>query len=303
MKPLFFYHPLYSSLPLGPKHRFPINKYQHLFSQLCDIGLKSAICQNSASATPEQLQLCHDQQYVEAFMRGELSDKAIRKMGFPWTEQLVKRTLQSIGASIACAEAALDNGLAIHLSGGYHHAHHEFGSGFCIFNDWAIAAAHCIKEQKADRVLIFDLDVHQGDGTAQICQHHPDIITSSVHCQQNFPAIKQQSDLDFPLQRGCQDQEYLETIEQALQMSIRLYQPDLVLYNAGADIYRGDELGYFDISIEGVYQRDQYVINTCQELGLPLACALGGGYQRDLTQLTQVHWQLIKASLPTVATC
>lgn len=302
MKPLFFYHPLYSSLPLGPKHRFPINKYKDLFSKLCGTGLDLSICQDPPPATLEQLQLCHDQQYVEAFIRGELSEKAIRKMGFPWTELLVERTLQSIGASIASAEAALKHGIALHLSGGYHHAYREFGSGFCIFNDLAIAAAHCIKAQKAERVLIFDLDVHQGDGTAQICQNYPDIITCSVHCQQNFPAIKQHSDLDFPLERGCKDQEYLETVQQALQMSIRLYQPDLVLYNAGADIYQGDELGYFDISLEGVYQRDSYVINTCQELGLPLACALGGGYQRDIKQLIQVHWQLIRASLPSMST-
>lgn len=294
-----YYHPLYSKLTLPVKHRFPIKKYQLLKNEIEQLGVTPFAFNLPVKATISQLQLCHHIDYINDFLTGNLPEKAIKKMGFPYSSQLVERTLLSVGGSIAAAEDALECGLAFNLSGGYHHAYSHYGSGFCIFNDLAVAAAHLINKEKADTVLILDCDVHQGDGTAQILSHqsHKNIITCSIHCEQNFPTQKQQSDYDFSLPANINDKQYLSTLQQALALCVRLHQPDIILYNAGADIYEKDELGLFNISIDGVYKREYYVLNFCKQNGIPLMCALGGGYQRDLSALINVHSQLFKAAL------
>ncbi|ATC95302.1 histone deacetylase [Pseudoalteromonas tunicata] len=298
MSVICYYHPCYSTLDLPATHRFPIKKYRLLFEAIKTLDDSNHFqFQLPTPATSQQLLLCHSSEYVMQFLTGELDSKAIRKMGFPWSKELVERTCLSVGASINAAQIALKYGFSLQLSGGYHHAFTDFGSGFCIFNDLAIAAAHCIELGLVERVLIFDCDVHQGDGTAQISQQQSNIISCSIHCEQNFPAKKQQSDLDFALNKGCTDDEYLSTVQQALTLATRLYQPDLILYNAGADIFAQDELGYLNISLEGVYQRDLAVIGFCQAQSIPLACAIGGGYMRDINQLVNVHLQLFKAAL------
>ncbi len=218
-------------------------------------------------------------------------------MGFPYSNELVERTLLSVGASIQSSEHALKHGFSANLSGGYHHAYGDYGSGFCIFNDLAIAASHLINTEQADTVLIFDCDVHQGDGTAQITQNHDQIITCSIHCEQNFPRNKQESTYDFALPAKTTDAEYLATLEQALDFCVRIHNPDIILYNAGADIYTKDELGLFDVSLNGVYERDLFVLNFCKQHQIPLMCALGGGYQRNLSSLINVHKQLFKAAI------
>ncbi|MGS0497159.1 histone deacetylase family protein [Pseudoalteromonas mariniglutinosa] len=288
-----YYHPLYSRLALPQRHRFPITKYQLLKHAITELGFTDFI--RPHKATNEQIQLCHTREYTERFISGQLTEKEIKKMGFPWSNQLVERTLYSVGASIQAAESALTTQLAVNLSGGYHHAYSTYGSGFCIFNDLAIAAAHLINTGQVSSVLIFDCDVHQGDGTAEICSAQEGVITCSIHCQQNFPRLKQQSDYDFAIDAGTTDDEYLNTLKSALDFCIRLHQPDIILYNAGADIYQGDELGHFDISLEGVYQRDLLILNTCRQHAIPIMCALGGGYQRDTQQLVTVHKQLFRA--------
>lgn len=218
-------------------------------------------------------------------------------MGFPYSNELVERTLLSVGASIQSSEHALKHGFSANLSGGYHHAYSDYGSGFCIFNDLAIAAAHLINTEQADTVLIFDCDVHQGDGTAQITQNHDQIITCSIHCEQNFPRNKQQSTYDFALPAKTTDAEYLTTLKQALDFCVRIHNPDIILYNAGADIYEKDELGLLNVSLNGVYKRDFFVLNFCKQQKIPLMCSLGGGYQRNLTSLVNVHKQLFKAAI------
>ncbi|WP_392352748.1 histone deacetylase [Pseudoalteromonas rhizosphaerae] len=288
-----FYHPLYSALELPLRHRFPIAKYKLLKQEIAELGFTDFISPNKA--TNEQLQLCHSHEYVERFISGQLTDKEIKKMGFPWSNQLVERTLFSVGASIQASEYALKTQLAVNLSGGYHHAYNAYGSGFCIFNDLAVAAAHLINTEQASTVLIFDCDVHQGDGTAEICGSLDGVISCSIHCQQNFPRLKQHSDYDFSLNTGCSDNEYLKTVANALAFCIRLHQPDIILYNAGADICSQDELGYFDVRLEGVYQRDSLVLATCKQHSIPLMCALGGGYQRDTQKLVEVHKLLFQA--------
>jgi len=292
-----FYHPLYSALTLPERHRFPIQKYQLLKSEIEGLGLTANHFTSPIKASPTQLSLSHNQAYINDFLNGSLSNKAIKKMGFPYSNQLVERTLLSIGGSIQAAEAAFSHDLTFNLSGGYHHAYSDFGSGFCIFNDLAIAAAHLIDTVQADTVLIFDCDVHQGDGTAQITQNHDQIITCSIHCEQNFPRNKQESTYDFALPAKTTDAEYLATLEQALDFCVRIHNPDIILYNAGADIYTKDELGLFDVSLDGVYKRDFFTLNFCKQQQIPLMCALGGGYQRNLSELINVHKQLFKAAI------
>ncbi|MDO6636769.1 histone deacetylase [Pseudoalteromonas carrageenovora] len=293
----FFYHPLYSALTLPERHRFPIQKYQLLKAEIEDLGLTANHFTSPIKATPAQLSLCHNQAYINDFLNGSLNNKAIKKIGFPYSEQLVERTLLSVGASIQGSEHALKHGFSANLSGGYHHAYSDYGSGFCIFNDLAIAAAHLINTDQADTILIFDCDVHQGDGTAQITQNQSNIITCSIHCEQNFPRLKQQSDYDFAMPANTTDADYLTTLEQALEFCVRIHNPDIILYNAGADIYQKDELGLFNVSLEGVYNRDYYILNYCKMNNIPLMCALGGGYQRNVNSLINVHKQLFKAAV------
>ena len=292
-----YYHPLYSDLILPERHRFPIQKYQLLKTEIENLGVSAIHFKDPKKATASQLALCHSQRYIDDFLAGGLSDKAIKKMGFPYSQQLVERTLLSIGGSIQAAEAAFSHDLTFNLSGGYHHAYSDFGSGFCIFNDLAIAAAHLINTEQADTVLIFDCDVHQGDGTAQITQNYNQIITCSIHCDQNFPRNKQESTYDFALPAKTTDAEYLATLRQALDFCVRIHNPDIILYNAGADIYTKDELGLFNVSLNGVYERDLFVLNFCKQHQIPLMCALGGGYQRNLSSLINVHKQLFKAAI------
>ncbi|BBN80894.1 histone deacetylase [Pseudoalteromonas sp. A25] len=293
---MFFYHPLYSQLRLAEHHRFPIKKYALLKQRLLKRQLDQYIVAPQKAAIGSII-LCHDSKYVRSFIDGTLDNKAIRKMGFPWSAALVERTLFSVGASIAAATYALEHGIAVNLSGGYHHAHHDFGAGFCIFNDLAIAACELIQQEKVEKVVIFDCDVHQGDGTATILEQRSDIITCSIHCERNYPRTKACSDYDFALPNNVQDQAYLETVEQALKFVCRVHQPDLLLYNAGADIYAKDELGMFNVSLEGVQLRDKMVIDYCQSKALPLMAAMGGGYQRDVSQLVDVHEQFFIALL------
>ncbi|NMP81137.1 histone deacetylase [Pseudoalteromonas arctica] len=292
-----YYHPLYSDLILAERHRFPIQKYKLLKTEIENLSVSAIHFQEPIKATKSQLSLCHSQRYIDDFLNGTLGDKAIKKMGFPYSQQLVERTLLSIGGSIQAAEAAFSHDLTFNLSGGYHHSHSDFGSGFCIFNDLAIAAAHLINTEQADTVLIFDCDVHQGDGTAQITQNHNQIITCSIHCEQNFPRNKQESTYDFALPAKTADDEYLATLKQALDFCVRIHNPDIILYNAGVDIYTKDELGLFNISLNGVYERDLFVLNFCKQHQIPLMCALGGGYQRNLSSLINVHKQLFKAAI------
>ncbi|MDW7547750.1 histone deacetylase [Pseudoalteromonas sp. McH1-7] len=294
---MLYYHPIYSALALPKHHRFPISKYQKLYQRLNNNKFAEHIKQPEQKITRDALLLCHDSGYVDAFLAGTLSDKAIKRMGFPWSRQLVERTLISLGGSLAAAEYALTHGIAANLSGGYHHAHREFGSGFCIFNDWVVVAATLIAQHQAEKVLIFDCDVHQGDGTAALAKGRDDIVTCSIHCESNFPRIKPNSDLDFALPVGTEDKQYLETVQEAITLATRIHQPDIILYNAGADIYQGDELGHFNISLEGVYTRDSIVIDCAVTQNIPLAIALGGGYQRNIDQLIDVHQQTFLALL------
>lgn len=285
------YHPSYSALELPENHRFPIQKYSLIYDFISTELQDKFHFVTPQSATLAQINKVHDSEFVAQFINGSLDSKAIRKIGFPWSSALVERTLYSIGASIQGAEIALKTKLACQISGGYHHSFPNFGSGFCIFNDLVIAARQLIDKSLCDKVVILDLDVHQGDGSAVCAKNFDDIITISLHCQQNFPAKKQHSDYDFALDKETNTQAYLNALQQCF-LSILSEQPDIVLYNAGADIFSHDELGYFDISLAGVKQRDSHVVHFCRQNDIPLFTVSGGGYQRDVTNLVEVHKQL-----------
>ena len=295
------YHECYSDLVLPERHRYPIGKYRALYQHLLRAGLPAAWFELDApAATPADLALVHHPDYINALVQGQLDSKAMRRIGFPWSDFLLKRSLQSVGGTVRTMQLALEHGIALHLSGGYHHAFAEEGAGFCLFNDLAVAAKTAL-HQGVGKVLIFDCDVHQGDGTALLFADEPNIITASLHGEKNFPARKQQSDWDIGLPTHCQDDDYLDAVKTSLDYLLYLHQPDLVLYDAGVDIHQDDDLGLLQVSTAGVYQRDAFVFERCRNLNIPVAAVIGGGYQRDMTRLTTVHSQLFRAACAVYA--
>lgn len=292
--PLVF-DPIYSQLELPVRHRFPIQKYQGIYDALVSKGIAETRFYQPTPVTVAQLKRYYAEDYVQELLSGTLDIKAMRRIGFPWSEQLIKRSLTAIGGTILTAELALQHNMAFNLTGGYHHAGGDFGSGFCLFNDLYLAAKQMLLTPGIDSVLIVDLDVHQGDGTALLAQDDPSVITLSLHGEKNFPHRKQQSDMDFPLAKGMDDEVYLSVVDEALTTAARLYSPDAIIYDAGVDIHVDDDLGLLNISTDGVFQRDRMVLNWCQQQQLPVACVIGGGYQRNIDALVEVHLQLYRA--------
>lgn len=220
----------------------------------------------------------HGRAYLEAFAQGRLEPSALRRIGLPATTPLVRRTWLAVGGTVLTARLALERGIACHLAGGTHHAFPDEGSGFCIVNDVAVAARVLLEEGRVRQVLVVDLDVHQGDGTAWIFKDDPRVFTFSAHCASNFPARKQCSDLDLPLVDGLEDEAYLATISGVVPQLLERVRPDLVLYNAGVDPHREDRLGRLCLSSEGLLARDRLVLQACWQRGIPVSTVLGGGY-------------------------
>lgn len=289
--PLVF-HDDYSP-PLPPGHRFPMEKFRLLRDHLVDSGLttNAAILRPELCAT-DVLALAHDRAYIERYCSGDMGHDELRRLGLPWSPQLAQRTVRAVGGSLLAADLALEHGLACHLAGGTHHAHYDHASGFCIFNDLAIIALSLLESGRAGRVLIFDCDVHQGDGTARILEHVPDAVTVSLHCEKNFPLRKARSDWDIELAPGMGDLEYLKVVNDTLSYLLPLYQPDLVLYDAGVDVHRDDTLGLLNLSDDGLAMRDSTVIDHCLGRDIPLIGVIGGGYDKDRALLARRHAQL-----------
>ncbi len=295
MLPMVF-HPIYSQLDLPTKHRFPIEKYQGIRDRLNDEGVPDAWFSEPEALLIEDLCRVFDPSYIRALTQGKLDRKAMRRIGFEWSEQLIKRTLTAAGGTVLTSQLAIKHGKALNLTGGYHHAFANFGSGFCMINDLYLAALSLLQEPSIDKVLIFDCDVHQGDGTAKLASSNERIYTVSLHGEKNFPYRKQQSDMDFALEKGVQDSEYLELVEHALSLALRYSQCDAVIYDAGVDVHENDDLGLLNISTSGIYQRDKLVFDTVEALGVPIMAVIGGGYQRDINKLVDAHIQLFKAA-------
>ncbi|WOD10424.1 histone deacetylase [Pseudomonas sp. NyZ704] len=283
------YHPDYS-FDFPAAHRFPMDKFVRLHDHLRATGtLHDGNLHLPPICPYELLALAHDPDYVLRFHDASLATQELRRMGLPWSEPLVRRTTRAVGGSILTAELALEHGLACHLAGGTHHAHYDFASGFCIFNDLAIISRYLLASGKVQRVLIFDCDVHQGDGTARILEHDADAITVSLHCENNFPVRKAQSDWDIPLPRHLDDEGYIRVVDDVLNYLLPLYKPDLVLYDAGVDVHQQDALGYLNLTDDGIARRDRQVIDHCLARDIPVCAVIGGGYDRDRAALARRH--------------
>ncbi|MDB9312372.1 histone deacetylase [Spirulina sp. CS-785/01] len=294
------YHPDYVT-PLPDGHRFPMPK----FKLLCDYLLDTGIIKPEQIHQPERpphhwLELVHTPDYVAAYCNGTLDPKAQRRIGLPWSPGLVTRTCTAVGGTILAAKLALDYGMACNTAGGTHHAFPDFGSGFCIFNDLAIASRVLLSLGRVQKILIVDLDVHQGDGTAFIFQNDPRVFTFSMHCEVNFPSRKQPSDLDIPLPQGLDDEGYLQILAQTLPDLLTEVNPDLVLYDAGVDVHGGDRLGKLALSDRGVYRRERLVLSSCVAAGYPVACVIGGGYCQDMSALVYRHSLLHTAATEVI---
>ncbi|MBR9826505.1 MAG: histone deacetylase [Alphaproteobacteria bacterium] len=266
------------TLPLPEKHRFPGSKYRMLRERLISDGLvREDELMESPLAQTEDILRAHDADYVEAFETGTLDEKAIRRIGFPWSKQLVTRTRATAGGAVAAAEAALEDGIAGQLAGGTHHAHRDFGSGYCIYNDFAIAALSLIETGRLSRIAIIDLDVHQGDGNAAILKNHPQTFVFSMHGEKNFPFRKHASDLDVALPDAIEDTAYLDTLDEYLP-AVFAFAPDLVLYQTGVDGLSEDKLGRLNLTHQGLMARDKRVLSECLSRGIPVSMGIGGGY-------------------------
>lgn len=278
-------------LPLPEGHRFPMAKYRRLRERLMASGVFSPedFCEPPA-ATGEQLARAHDADYIARVLTGELTEVELRRIGFPWTSAMVERSRRSAGATIEAARSALHGaGCGVNLAGGTHHAYRDCGSGFCVFNDSAVAARAMQAEEGVGQVAIIDCDVHQGDGTASILAGDTSVFTFSMHGEKNFPARKQLSDLDIELPDDCNDATYLDALQRGLDEVFRRVRPELVIYLAGADPFAGDRLGRLAVSKTGLLMRDHIVFARCKAESVPLSVAMAGGYADRIEDIVDIH--------------
>lgn len=292
----------YAPLPLPQGHRFPAQKYSLLRRRVAQGGFVSL--QDMLLAEPasdEQLLLVHTPAYLRQVKTGQLSSRQLRRIGLPWSPELVERARRSVGSTIAACRSALDDRIAVSLSGGTHHAYPDHGQGFCVFNDVAVAVRVLQSEGRVNSVLILDLDVHQGNGTAAIFAEDPKVFTFSMHGAKNFPYRKEQSDLDIGLPDGAGDQAYLEALTDGMARS--LLRPDLVIYLAGADPYKGDTLGRLSLTKAGLEARDNLVLQACLSRRAPLAILMSGGYAQDIEDTVDIHFRTVSTAAALAARC
>lgn len=277
------------ALPAG--HRFPMAKYRLLHQRVAAHASAWGIevCE-APRASDEDVLRVHAREYMERVRDGTLSASEQRKIGFPWTPAMAERTRRVSGATMAALRGALEGeGVAVNLAGGTHHAGHAAGAGYCVFNDSVIAARYAQHLGLARRILIVDLDVHQGNGTANLCADDPTIYTFSMHGARNYPAVKARSDLDLELRDGIEDAEYLDLLQRHLPYVQHQARADAVIYLAGADPYAGDRLGFLKLSKPGLRERDRMVLDFCATHGLPLAISMAGGYAERVEDIVDIH--------------
>ena len=279
-------------LPLPETHRFPMAKYGLLRQRIAESDLEVELLIPPA-ATDEQLLLVHTPEYVDKVKSGNLSKVEQRRIGFPWSEKMVERSRRSVGATIAASFAAAEESIAFNLAGGTHHAFSDAGQGFCIFNDVCVAARTLQQSDIINTALVIDCDVHQGNGTAAITRSDPLIATVSMHCSENFPFKKTESDFDIGLPEETGDEVYLETLERALRDSAGRSIPDMVFYLAGADPFVGDRLGLLSLSEDGLRRRDQMVFNFFADRSVPITTCMAGGYAEDVNKIVDLHFETV----------
>lgn len=290
-------------LPLPEGHRFPMQKYSLLREALLSTRtLAPSDLLVPEAATDEQILRAHTSEYWHKVKNGLLCEKEVRRIGFPWSPQLVERSRRSVGGTISACRVALTDGVAVNLAGGTHHAFSNFGAGFCVLNDVAIAARTMCAESHAKQIVILDCDVHQGDGTAAILSTDEDIFTFSLHGARNFPFHKQQSDLDIELEDNTGDEQYLVALRTGLEYALDLSAPALAIYLAGADPYVGDRLGKLAVSQEGLAERDQIVLKMCHSRHIPVAVVMAGGYASQIEKIVEIHLATVRAAAELVTT-
>ena len=283
------YHPIYRHpLPLG--HRFPMGKYELLHQQL----LYEGTCDLENFFEPEipnnkYIFLTHDAEYVSDLLNITLDQKAARKIGFPLSELLIERELVITDGTIKASEFALKNGIAMNIAGGTHHAFTNRGEGFCMFNDQAVGANYLLHKNLVEKILVVDLDVHQGNGTAEIFRDNMSVFTFSMHGKSNYPFHKEESDLDIPLENETDDITYLSILKDALPKLIAEQEPDFIYYLSGVDVIETDKLGKLSLSMEGCKERDRFVLETCKKHQIPVMVSMGGGYSKDIKIIVDAH--------------
>lgn len=283
------YHPIYKhNLPEG--HRFPMEKYDLLPQQL----LYEGTCKEENFFKPEipnnkYFFMVHDPEYVSDLMNITLNQKAARKIGFPLNEDLIAREMIIADGTIKASEFALKYGIAMNIAGGTHHAFTNKGEGFCMLNDQAIGARYLQNKELANKILIVDLDVHQGNGTAEIFQNDPTVFTFSMHGKSNYPFHKERSDLDIPLDNGTEDELYLSILKETLPKLIKKQEPDFIYYLCGVDVINTDKLGKLSLTIEGCKERDRFVLQICKNYNIPVMCSMGGGYTPNIKVIIDAH--------------
>ena len=281
-------------LPLPDGHRFPMLKYSMLRERVA----ASSICgpgelMEPDAVTDEQILRAHDAGYLRRVASGTLTEKEVRRIGFPWSERMVERSRRASGGTVGACLAALEEGFAANLAGGAHHAFAHRGEGYCVFNDSAIAARAVQAAGLVDRVVIVDTDVHQGNGTASILEGDPTVFTFSIHGEKNFPFHKERSDIDIPLPDGADDGAYLDALNSGLERSLDAADAELAIYLAGADPFVGDRLGRLSVTKAGLAERDRIVLEGCRERGIPVAVTMAGGYSEHIPDIVDVHFQSI----------
>jgi len=277
-------------LPLPETHRFPMSKYSLLRARLLEQGiLEPQVLHEAPAANDEQILRVHTVDYLERVKQGGLTKQETRRIGFPWSLEMVERSRRSTGATIAAAQAALTTGVGINLAGGTHHSFADCGEGYCVFNDVACASRDLQRTVGLGQVLVIDCDVHQGNGTAAIFEDDPSVFTFSIHGAKNFPLKKTISDLDVPLDDDTEDDEYLQRLAAGLEQAFARCEPEFVFYVAGADPYFNDRFGRMKLSKPGLKQRDELVFRHCAERNVPTTVVMAGGYAPDVNDIVDIH--------------
>ena len=283
------YDPIYAH-PLPAGHRFPMLKYELIPGQLIHEGTITTDNLFVPKQCPKEIVLLtHTAEYIDKLTLQNLSDREQRVIGFPQSPALTQREFIIVQGTIDCCHAAIKNGVALNVAGGTHHAFADHGEGFCMINDMAVAANYLLQQKLATQILIVDLDVHQGNGTAKLFEHQPQVFTFSMHGEHNYPFRKEKSDLDIGLKDGTDDETYLSILKETLTKLLAEIKPDFVFYLAGVDILETDKFGKLKVTMQGCKERDNYVLSSLKNLAIPCAVALGGGYSADVKIITEAH--------------
>ncbi len=282
-------------LPLPEGHRFPMVKYSMLRERVAESGICGpGELRMAEPVSDEEITRAHSPDYLKRVVSGALTDKEVRRIGFPWSPRMVERSRRASGGTLGACLSALEDGFAANLAGGTHHAFADRGEGYCVFNDSTIAARAVQAAGLVERVLVIDTDVHQGNGTAAILRSDPTVFTFSIHGAKNFPFHKERSDLDVPLPDGARDTEFLPALQAGLEAALDAAGAQLAIYLAGADPFEDDRLGRLSVTKRGLAERDRLVLEACRGRGIPVALTMAGGYARRVEDTVDVHFQSIQ---------